>query len=183
MTKVAVEGLADLKASLDALSRSVRKGVLERALRKAAGPLAGTMKAYAPYEDGQLERSIIVSSVVQSLARMAGDKAYSDTMAAGGTREAAGAAWRRASKGLGGQYTANVAVGPRENAAPHAYWVEYGSGPRFHRSGKYVGVMPAEPFMRPAWDMHRNAMVDAIAGQLRSEINAAVARAARRGKR
>lgn len=31
--------------------------------------------------------------------------------------------------------------------APHAHLVEFGTGPRFHKStGKYVGEMPANPF-------------------------------------
>jgi HK97 gp10 family phage protein len=35
---------------------------------------------------------------------------------------------------------------------PHAHLVEFGSGPRYDKDGRFVGVMPAEPFMRPAWD-------------------------------
>lgn len=180
MTKVQVEGLKELKGALMELSSSVRRGVLERTLRKAAEPLAQTMKAYAPYEDGQLVQSIIVSAEVQSLARLAGNRAYSAAMVQGFTRPTAAAAMRAASKTLRGQYSIGVSVGPRAKAAPHAHWVEFGTGPRFHKSGRYVGVMPADPFMRPAWDLHRNGMVGSIASQLRTEIDAAVARAARR---
>jgi HK97 gp10 family phage protein len=35
---------------------------------------------------------------------------------------------------------------------PHAHLVEFGTGPRYDKDGRFVGVMPAEPFMRPAWD-------------------------------
>ncbi len=40
-------------------------------------------------------------------------------------------------------------VGPRARAAPHAHLVEYGTDPRYHKSGKSVGRMPIlAPFRR-----------------------------------
>ena len=48
-----------------------------------------------------------------------------------------------------------VVVGPEtktgESSGQHAYIVEYGTGERFTKEGVYRGVMPAHPFMRPAW--------------------------------
>lgn len=34
--------------------------------------------------------------------------------------------------------------------SPHAHLIEYGTGPRYHKSGKHVGRGPAIPFFRQA---------------------------------
>ena len=39
-----------------------------------------------------------------------------------------------------------------KGGAQHAHLVEFGTTERYHASGKSVGIMPAEPFMRPAFD-------------------------------
>lgn len=41
----------------------------------------------------------------------------------------------------------------------HAHLVEFGTTFRFHKSGKYVGVMPANPFMRRAYDRTKREVV------------------------
>lgn len=58
-----------------------------------------------------------------------------------------------------------------------SHLVEFGTGPRYHKSGKFVGVMPPQPFMRPAWDENKNAVLDSLAASLRDEIAKTVARA------
>ena len=40
-----------------------------------------------------------------------------------------------------------------------AHLKEFGTGPRKHKSGKSTGAMPADPFLRPAWEGgHRHAL-------------------------
>lgn len=37
---------------------------------------------------------------------------------------------------------------------------EYGTGPRYTKSGRFTGVMPAHPFMRPAWESNKKKALD-----------------------
>ena len=57
-----------------------------------------------------------------------------------------------------------------------AHLIEFGSGPRQHKSGKSTGHMPAFPFLRPAWDANKMAVVDLIGAELWSEIERAADR-------
>lgn len=63
-----------------------------------------------------------------------------------------------------------------------AHLEEFGTGPRFHKSGKYVGIMRARPFMRPAWDATRQQVLDRLRVDLAREIEKAVGRLAKKGK-
>jgi HK97 gp10 family phage protein len=60
--------------------------------------------------------------------------------------------------------------------APHAHLVEFGTGPRYHKSGKYVGFMTPYPFLRPAWDMHKDEVLANLATAIRKEISKATGR-------
>lgn len=66
-----------------------------------------------------------------------------------------------------------VLVGPRQPEGRHAHFVEFGTGPRYHASGKYVGEMPAMPYMRPAFDTTRDTVRSTIATKLGDEIEKA----------
>lgn len=63
--------------------------------------------------------------------------------------------------------------------SPRAHLEEFGSGPRFHKSGKFTGAMPARPFMRPAWDQTRDQVLEGLRAELAKEITKAVNRRAR----
>ena len=60
--------------------------------------------------------------------------------------------------------------------SPRAHLEEFGTGPRFHKSGKYVGIMRARPFMRPAWDATKQQVLDRLRVDLGREIEKAVGR-------
>jgi HK97 gp10 family phage protein len=60
--------------------------------------------------------------------------------------------------------------------APHAHLVEFGTGPRYHANGKYVGVMPPDPFLRPAWDANKDQVLATLAEVIREEIGKAIGR-------
>lgn len=65
-----------------------------------------------------------------------------------------------------GQVTVQVV-----SRAPHSHLVEYGTGPRTQQgSGRYTGQMPAQPFMRPAWDEERQTAVGTILHAMLREI-------------
>lgn len=64
--------------------------------------------------------------------------------------------------------------------APHAHLVEFGTGPRYHKSGKFVGIMTPDPFLRPAWDANKDEVLATLSKTIREEIAKAVARRAAR---
>jgi HK97 gp10 family phage protein len=64
--------------------------------------------------------------------------------------------------------------------SPRAHLEEFGTGPRQHKSGKSTGMMPARPFMRPAWDQTKDQVLENLGAELRSEIERTVARRAKR---
>lgn len=55
--------------------------------------------------------------------------------------------------------------------------VEFGTGPRRTKSGKALGSMPAQPFLRPAWDEHGPGVMDRLTQSLRVEVAKKIARA------
>lgn len=62
------------------------------------------------------------------------------------------------------------------STAPHAHLVEFGTGPRYHKNGKYVGVMTPDPFLRPAWDANKDEVLATLAQAIREEITKALGR-------
>jgi hypothetical protein len=66
-------------------------------------------------------------------------------------------------------------------AVPHAHLLEWGTGPRFHKSGRYLGAVSPIPMLTPAWDAHKERILQGLADSLRKELEATIARRARRG--
>ena len=62
------------------------------------------------------------------------------------------------------------------STAPHGHLVEFGTGPRYHANGKYVGIMPPDPFLRPAWDANKDEVLANLATAIRDEIAKALER-------
>lgn len=154
--KVRVEGLREMERALMEMKTSTAGGVVRRAMKKAFAPFADAAKAAAPIgPTGNLKDGITVSSKLnRNQSREAG--------------------FRR------GKGTEIMYAGAD---APHAHLVEFGTGPRFHKSGKYVGEMPPNPFMRGAWDGTKGAVLDDLTDLMRIEIDKAVARAQRKAMR
>ncbi len=61
-----------------------------------------------------------------------------------------------------------------KSLAPHDHLVEFGSKPRFTKSGKYTGIMPAHPFFRPAVDANREGVFSQIVEDLKKTIDQVV---------
>ncbi len=75
-----------------------------------------------------------------------------------------------------------VIVGPRiteEASGQHAYIVEYGTKERFTEAGASRGVMPAIPFMRPAFAQTKAASVRKGEAAIKNAVDAEVRKAAR----
>lgn len=66
-------------------------------------------------------------------------------------------------------------------SAPHAHLLEWGTEPRFHESGKFVGAVAPAPMLAPAWEAHKEQVIRGLADALRAEIQATIARRAKRG--
>jgi HK97 gp10 family phage protein len=74
-----------------------------------------------------------------------------------------------------GRKWTGVVIGPKWPEGAHGHLLELGTGPRYHKTtGKYVGIGPAKPFMRPAWDANKGAALDIM----RNEVWDALAKAA-----
>ena len=181
--KVDIEGFKALEKSLGELPKTVGKGVARRAVAKAGEKMADRQRAKAPVADGTLRDSI--GSKVQS-KQLDGLAEYGEVLRSGGSRRDARSALRGARReardsGSSKGNRVSVTVGA---AAPHAHLVEFGTKPRRQKTtGKSTGVMPANPFIRPAFDEGvQSAIVDIAAG-LETEIFAASARLARKAAR
>ena len=70
-----------------------------------------------------------------------------------------------------------------EGYAPHAHIVEFGTEPRFHSSGKFVGQMPAYPMLRPAWNATKITLALDVAEVLKVEVEKSAQRLARKNSR
>lgn len=60
-----------------------------------------------------------------------------------------------------------------EQSQAEAILVEFGTGPRYHESGKYVGEMPPQPFIRPAFDNKAGVYLARLTSRLRQLIERA----------
>lgn len=151
-------GAKELDAVLKQMAASTARRTTQRAMARALEAVAHTARALAPvgtdgYNDGYLKASIGISSkLTKRQAREARSFGLSRDVAI-------------------------MYVGP---SAPHAHLVEFGTGPRHKKNGQFVGAMPPDPFMRPAWDQNRDTVLDRLTDDLREEIDKTLARAAKR---
>lgn len=179
-TLVRIEGLRGLDAALAELGKRLAGTVLYRTLEKVGGPIRDDMKAKAPGE-GPTKDSIRMIRASAERSRL-GKAAYANSLRGGGSvGEARGALRSTMSELKAGAAFAEVIIGP--GRMPQAIWAEFGTGERFHKSGKSVGSMQKSPYARPAWDDHSGQLVGKIAAELRQEIDKAAARVAARTAR
>lgn len=146
-----VEGDRELKRTLRRLDTKLRKKALRRAMRKGARPIRDAARAKAPRRTSHPKRTEgtpLHKTIVVRSARK-----------------------RR------GQDEISVKVTHTRDGA-HAHLVEYGTGPRFQKgrlgagTGRYVGVMPAQPYMRPAFDSQGATALRVVRYELEREIAA-----------
>lgn len=145
-----VSGFREMERSLAGLKRGTAKGVVRRALKKVLKPVAEMADASA-FE-------IAVTSALTARQRGEARRDF-------------------------GRSKVSMYVGPVDafgRGAPHAHLIEFGTGPRYHKSGKYVGAVMPEPFMRPAWDAVQPVMLENLKREIWSEIEKTLARAAAR---
>ncbi len=147
------EGGRDLERALGELSRSASKAASRRAVRKTLQPVAEAADA-----------SSFVIAVTSKLTARQRARARSDFRPS----------------------VLTLYVGPVDDdgqGAPHAHLQEFGTMPRSHASGKYVGAVMADPFMRPAWDAHSGTLLPRLGAHLWEEIEKSMQRAAAKAAR
>jgi HK97 gp10 family phage protein len=169
---VALEGFSELERKLEALPGKIAKRATGKAMRGAAKLVKSEIEIEAPRDQGTLAGSVKITLRNRNLTGLA---EYADVMRAGGGIVAARGALRDARSGgnsAGTRVLVRVAI-----TDPVAHLVEFGTVERFHKSGKSVGVMPANPFARRAWD---NSGVPAL-NTIKTTLAAEVAKAAKEG--
>lgn len=171
--RVRVDGLKECEAALAELPKATGRSVLRRVLTKRGQPIADRASQLAPDDPmsapPDLKTSIFVST---KLKNNVGKSAFAAVLKGGGTKAEATAALRTARRAAGGEGSfAEVYVGPD---AKHFYgtFQEFGT---VH--------MASQPFMRPAWDEGKGAVLDGIKDDIWKEIEAAVKRRAKRQAR
>lgn len=158
-TFVRIEGLRELDAALAELGKSMGRSAMRRAAVTALTPIVEDAKARVRASTngtGKLAESLGVSTQLSRNQR----------------REA-----RRGSKSYFEMYAGTAAL-------PHAHLLEFGTGLRFQKEPrKSVGFMPADPFLRPAWDAFRAELPKVVGAELWDEIEKAAKRKAKRAAR
>ncbi|MDE4142328.1 HK97-gp10 family putative phage morphogenesis protein [Phaeobacter gallaeciensis] len=153
--KMKIEGAGDIERALGQLARGTAKGVQRRAMKKALQPVATMADALSPF-------TVKVTSKLT--ARQA--------------REA------RSDRGRSKVVLYVGPVQPDDSDAPHGHLYEFGTGPRVQETtGRFVGAMPARPFMRPAWDANKAQMLETLKRETWAEIEKTVERARRKAAR
>lgn len=164
---IRVEGLKELDAALGELSKGAARGVLHRTLIKAGEPMRAAAERNAPKDEGNLAKSIKLSSRIDNRA---GKKEFAAVMRSGGTRAQAAEALRDARRAQGvGESFAEVFMGPAKSGKRNsikAMVQEFGS----------VKQQP-QPYMRPAFDAEANNVLNGIKSILTIEVGRATKRA------
>lgn len=150
-----IVGARELEAALMALGQDrLIKATLKRALVDASKPAVATAQRLAPKLTGRMSEKIAVSTTLSRRQRRGGGYKFNPS-------------------------TAYVWIG----SAPRGpgTLAEFGTGPRYHkRTRKFVGAMPATPFMRPAWEQHKEQILRDFSRALWIQIEKSATRLDRR---
>lgn len=155
--RMELEGVRELTANLEQFTNAVAKNITSRALIKAAAPMVEAAKAGAPSDTGNLKDSITASNRLRQRTRKRKDQAFAY---------------------VGPSYSKSD-----QDYAPYAHLIEFGTAARYHKSGKFVGQTPANPFLRPAFDATAQKVILNFRDEFENEITKAAKRAERKARR
>lgn len=158
-TTVKIEGLRELDQALGDLTKGMAKSTLQRVLKKAADPILREAKSRVPQRDPGAPPSYWGKGERRKLRRpgTADALVHSSTRL---TRNQARQA-RKAGKSFAEHY-----VGTRD---PISRLIEFGTADT-----------PAQPFMRPAWEIGKGQALEIARTELGEEIKKSTERASRR---
>ena len=138
---ITVLGVKELQVQIDRLARALGAAAVEPVLLDGANIVANAARVKARYDSERTEGIHLRDAIVAKTLK---------TRILNEPRPAIAAVDRK--------------------KAPHAYMVEHGTGERIGKRGKYrgrrFGRMPAQPFMRPAWNENKERVLQGIARDL-----------------
>lgn len=149
-----MEGFREVERALAALPQGTAKGVAGRLMKKQLKSVADMANTFWPGSSTDVFR------VTSKIAR----GQVSDSLM---QRNSA---------------TVNMFVGAPggKKGTPHAHLIEFGTGPRHQKGGRYTGQVSPQPMLQPAWDAHKSKILKGLAASLGAEIEKTVARRAKR---
>jgi len=133
-------------------------------MRAAAAPIVREAKQRVPVDTGKLKRSIG--------RRFKFYRGTGTDVVVIGPRQRRGDEKVRSTGLLSTKTTIIKAI-----EGYHGHLVEYGTVARYTKSGAFRGIGPAQPFMRPAWDLRKREAEYLGVKKLREEVD----KEARRG--
>jgi hypothetical protein len=139
-----IKGFKDLYKLIDHLPETVKKQELEPLLVTALEPMAAFAQVMAPNDPLTSAPYDLPSSIVVS------------------TRQRTGRSKR--DRALG-KYDARAYMGPNKYGYPQAMFAEFGTTQRVWKEPgpvKATGFMPAQPYMRPAYDSEKGTALRII---------------------
>lgn len=132
--------MKEIQRKLRKMESRLRKRIVRRSLRRGIKPIREAAKAKAPRGTRAKESKPLHKTIVTRSQRR-----------------------RR------GRDEISVKVTHTQDGA-HAHLVEHGTGPRYMPDGKYVGEMPAQPYMRPAYDANKAKAQRIVRDELKKAI-------------
>ena len=154
---VKVEGLRELRKQVLALSKALEPGKVEPVTHRGAQTVAARARARVKRGPDRKNRpgGTLQNAIVAKQLRRRGEE------------------------------PAPSIAGVDRKKAPHAHWVEHGSaGDRVGQrkstkstldyTGRRFGRMPAQPFLRPAFDESKRGVLEQITRDLRQRVDEAV---------
>ena len=152
--KMKVTGFRELEKALADLPRGTAKGVSSRAMKKELQPVADMANAFWPGSSDDVFR--ITSRI---------------------SRTQMGDSQMKFAPNI-----VNMFVGAPGGrfGTPQAHLIEFGTGPRYHKSGRYVGQVSPTPMLQPAWDAHKHRILEGLGKRLWDEIEKTMARRAKK---
>lgn len=150
-------GFREIEKALAQIPSGTAKGVARRAMKKELKPVADTANAFWPGASDDVFR------ITSRIARGQLGDSHAER----------------------GRSVTNMFVGAPGGrfGTPEAHLVEFGTGPRFQKSGRYTGSVAPQPMLQPAWDMHKSQILEGLGKRLWDEIEKTMARRAKRAAR
>lgn len=150
-------GGRELEAALIALGQDrLIKSTLRRALVQASKPAVATAQRLAEgvTDTGRMQSKIAVSTTLARRQRRGGLYKFNPN-------------------------TAYVWIGAGSRGP--GVLQEFGTGPRYQKkTGRFTGATPAHPFLRPAWEQHKEQILRDFGRMLGEQIEKSARRLARR---
>ena len=144
MFSFTLHGQKELMAAFDALPKVAGQAVLRRLAKKALIPVRDAARSMAPRDQGDLADSIAIHTKLTKSQK------------------------KRAARAKRGDVVAYV--GPSWPKGAAGVLEEFGTGPRYTKTGAFRGVNPPRPFLRPAWDANRERVLDVMREGLWAEL-------------